>query len=357
MSTTTLPPATEMHRAFAGSDPSYDGLFFTGVRTTGIFCRPSCPARKPLPTHVEFFGTAREALFAGYRPCLRCRPLEADGRPPGWVGRLLGEVEADPTRRLTVRDLARLGVEPARARRWFQRHWGMTFAAYCRARRLGGALNALREGASLDDAALDHGFESLSGFRDAFGRLFRRPPGQARGAECIVVRWVRTPLGPMIAGATGEGVCFLEFTERRMLEAQVRALEKRLGLIAVPGEHPHIERLGLELDGYFAGSRRGFEGPLVAPGTPFQEDVWAALRAIPYGETRSYAELARGIGRPSATRAVARANGTNRIAIVIPCHRVVETGGGLGGYGGGVWRKRRLLALERGERLLAEVKG
>jgi AraC family transcriptional regulator of adaptative response/methylated-DNA-[protein]-cysteine methyltransferase len=354
MSTTALPPSTEMHRAFARRDPSYDGVFFSGVRTTGIFCRPSCPARKPLPDHLEFFGTAREALFAGYRPCLRCRPLEADGRPPDWVGRLLGEVEADPSRRLTAGDLARLGVEPARARRWFQRHWGMTFSAYCRARRLGGALHALREGASLDDAALDHGFESLSGFRDAFARLFRRPPGQARGTECIVVGWVRTPLGPMIAGATGGGICFLEFTERRMLETQVRTLEKRLGLVAVPGEHPHIEGLGRELTEYFAGARRRFEVPLVAPGTPFQEEVWAALRAIPYGKTRSYAEVARGIGRASATRAVARANGTNRIAIVIPCHRVVETGGGLGGYGGGLWRKRRLLALESGERLLAE---
>jgi AraC family transcriptional regulator of adaptative response/methylated-DNA-[protein]-cysteine methyltransferase len=271
------------------------------------------------------------------------------------VSRLLDEVETDPTRRLTAADLARLGVEPARARRWFQRHWGMSFAAYCRARRLGGALHALREGASLDDAALDHGFESLSGFRDAFGRLFRQPPGQARGTGCIVARWVRTPLGPMIAGATGDGVCLLEFTQRRMLEAQVRTLENRLGLTAVPGDHPHLERLAQELEQYFAGSRRNFEVPLVAPGTPFQEEVWAALRAIPYGETRSYADLAGAIGRPSATRAVARANGTNRIAILIPCHRVVETGGGLGGYGGGVWRKRRLLAIESGERLLAEV--
>ena len=170
-----------------------------------------------------------------------------------------------------------------------------------------------------------------------------------------MVRWVRTPLGAMIAGATGEGVCFLEFTERRMLEAQVRTLEKRLGMVALPGEHPHLQRLGRELTEYFAGSRRAFAVPLLAPGTPFQEGVWAALRAIPYGQTRSYAELAAGIGRPSATRAVARANGTNRIAILIPCHRVVEAGGGLGGYGGGVWRKRRLLALERGERVLMEV--
>jgi AraC family transcriptional regulator of adaptative response/methylated-DNA-[protein]-cysteine methyltransferase len=263
------------------------------------------------------------------------------------VGRLLAEVESDPGRRLAARDLRARGIEPARARRWFQRHWGMTFHAYARARRLAQALSAIRDGAKLDDAALDHGFESLSGFREAFARIFRGTPGRSRAADCIRLGWIRTPLGPMVAGATSGGICLLEFTDRRMLEAQLRSLDRRLGLPAVPGASPHLERLRVALDEYFAGRRREFDLPLVAPGTPFQERVWQELRRIPYGETRSYRELARRIGRPRAVRAVARANGMNRLALLVPCHRVVETGGGMGGYGGGVWRKQRLLDLER----------
>jgi AraC family transcriptional regulator of adaptative response/methylated-DNA-[protein]-cysteine methyltransferase len=347
MTATALPTRTEMLRAFGRRDASYDGIFFTGVRTTSIFCRPSCPARRPLPRNVDFFSTARDALVAGFRPCQRCRPLETDGRPPEWVERLLTEVDADPGRRLTARELAGLGVEPARARRWFQRQWGMTFHAYARARRLGSALGAIREGATLDDAALDHGFESLSGFRDAFGRTFKRPPGRGRQADCITLGWIRTPLGPMVAGATREGVCLLEFTDRRMLEAQLRTLARRVGLPAVPGKSPHLDRLRTAVDEYFSGRRPAFDLPLVAPGTPFQIRVWNELRRIPVGATRSYGEIARRIGHPTAVRAVARANGANRIALLIPCHRVVEMGGGLGGYGGGLWRKQRLIELER----------
>jgi AraC family transcriptional regulator of adaptative response/methylated-DNA-[protein]-cysteine methyltransferase len=342
----SLPSPEEMRRAFARRDASYDGVFFTGVKTTGIFCRPSCPARRPLARNIEFFPSVREALFAGFRACKRCRPLDTDGRPPAWVGRLQAEVESDPGRRLAARDLRARGIEPARARRWFLRHWGTTFHAYARARRLAQALGAIRTGASLDDAALDHGFESLSGFRDAFARVLRGTPGRSRSADCIRLGWIRTPLGPMVAGATSAGICLLEFTDRRMLEAQLRSLDRHLGLPALPGASPHIERLRAALDEYFAGRRREFDLPLVAPGTPFQERVWQELRRIPYGETRSYADLARRIGRPKAVRAVARANGMNRMALLIPCHRVVETGGGLGGYGGGVWRKRRLLDLE-----------
>ena len=342
-----LPSRAEMLRAFGRRDSSYDGIFFTGVRTTSIFCRPSCPARRPLPRNVDFFGTARDALVAGFRPCQRCRPLETDGQPPEWVERLLAEVEADPGRRLTARELVGLGIEPARARRWFQQRWGMTFHAYARARRLGRALGAIREGATLDDAALDHGFESLSGFRDAFARIFKRAPGRGRHAECITLGWIRTPLGPMVAGATREGICLLEFTDRRMLEAQLRTLARRIGLPAIPGESPHLDRLRAALDEYFAGRRPAFDLPLLAPGTPFQVRVWNELRRIPIGTTRSYGEIARRIGHPTAVRAVARANGANRIALLIPCHRVVETGGGLGGYGGGLWRKQRLIELER----------
>jgi AraC family transcriptional regulator of adaptative response/methylated-DNA-[protein]-cysteine methyltransferase len=343
------PGSGEMERAFYARDASYDGVFVTGVRTTGVFCRPSCPARKPLRKNLEFFLTVKDALFAGFRPCRRCRPLEADGRPPAWVDNLLRAVDASPEPRLHGSELRALGVTPERARRFFKKTYGLSFDAYCRARRLGRALSTLREGKSLDTAAFDAGYESLSGFREAFGRHFGTSPGRGRRGECAWTAWQPTPLGPMIAAATEKGLCLLEFTDRRMLETQLQVLGRRLRLPLVPGDHQHLRQIRAELGDYFAGRRRSFDVPLHVTGTPFQERVWGELRLIPYGETRSYAEVARAVGRPRAVRAVGQANGMNRIAIVLPCHRVVNASGRLGGYGGGLWRKRRLLALEQGQ--------
>jgi AraC family transcriptional regulator of adaptative response/methylated-DNA-[protein]-cysteine methyltransferase len=212
---------------------------YIAVRTTGIFCRPGCPARAPLARNVQRYGSPAAALAAGYRPCLRCRP-----------------------------------------------------------------------------------------------------------APIVVTAELRTPLGPMLAGTTDEGICLLEFTDRRMLPTQRGVVGRRLGTL-VPGHHRLLDRLQDELDGYFAGAMREFTVPIVAPGGTLDELVWAELRRIPYGETISYEELALRVGRSGAARAVGSANGRNRIAIAIPCHRVIEKGGGLGGYGGKLWRKERLLALER----------
>jgi AraC family transcriptional regulator of adaptative response/methylated-DNA-[protein]-cysteine methyltransferase len=344
--TPTAPPRAEMERAFFASDASYDGIFVTGVRTTGIFCRPSCRARKPLLENIEFFGSVRDALFAGYRPCLRCRPLVGDATP-AWLTPLLETVDKDPNRRLRDSDLRAFDVDPARVRRFFLDHYGMTFHAYCRGRRLAGAIRQLREGETLDDVALGTGWESHSGFRDAFTRTFGLPPGRAQNAACVMTTAVETPFGPMIAGATDEGVCLLEFTDRRMLEAQLKRLSSLLRQPMIPGEHPHLTQLREELSGYFAGTLTTFTVPLVYRGTPFEQRVWRELTRIPYGETISYAQLAERIGAPGAQRAVGRANGMNRIAIVIPCHRVVNADGKLGGYGGGLWRKNWLLDLER----------
>ena len=345
----TTPEPVEMERAFYAKDASYDGVFFTGVRTTGIFCRPSCPARKPLRRNIEFFPSVSRALFAGYRACRRCRPLDADGRHPGWAQDLLSTLDAEPDRRIRARDLRALGLTPERVRRYFQRTFGMTFDAYCRARRLGGAFERLREGADLDSAAFDAGYESLSGFREAFSQHFGAPPGRGREGECIRVAWLRTPLGPMIAGATEDGLCLLEFTDRRMLERQLAILGRRFGAPLVPGEHEYLRQTEKELAGYFEGTRQDFEVPTSVVGSDFQQRVWKALQRIPYGHTRSYKELAKAVRSPDAVRAVGQANGMNRIAIVIPCHRVVNADGRLGGYGGGLWRKQRLLGLEKGQ--------
>lgn len=344
--TTTLPPIAEMERAYQERDDSFNGIFFLGVRTTGIFCRPTCPARNPLPKNVEYFATTREALAAGYRPCKRCRPLELDEQP-AWACRLLDEIERNPSTRITDGELASRGLDPATVRRHFQRHFGMTFQAYARARRLAGALHHLRAGTPLDKVVFASGYESHSGFRDAFARTFGSTPRNGRNRDCIQLAWLKSPLGPLVAGATAEGVCLLEFTDQPRLDTQLAALGKLFAVPAVPGMNGHLRQLTQELESYFAGSLWHFSVPLVYPGTDFQESVWNELRRIPYGETRSYEELAAAMGRRTGQRAVGRANGLNRIAIVIPCHRVIRKDGHLGGYGGGLRRKQCLLALEK----------
>ena len=344
-----LSPEPVLMRAFLAGDPSWDGVFLVGVRTTGIFCRPVCPARKPKPENVEFFGSAREALLEGYRPCKRCHPMQPPGTAPEWLRPLLERVEEDPSRRWREEDLRALGLSPARVRRWFQGEHGMSFHAYSRARRLGEALGRIRHGEPVTRAAFSNGYDSLSAFHEAFRRLLGTTPGSARGRSLVTVTRIPTPLGPVVAGASDEGVCLLEFADRRMLETQLLRLSRRLDALFVPGSHPLLDDAARELEAYFGGTLEKFSIPLQLPGTAFQRDVWEALREIPYGTTTSYAALARSLGRPTAVRAVARANGDNRVAIAVPCHRVVGSDGALTGYGGGLWRKKRLLALETGE--------
>jgi AraC family transcriptional regulator, regulatory protein of adaptative response / methylated-DNA-[protein]-cysteine methyltransferase len=341
-----MPPIAEMERAYLSRDPAYDGLFFVGVRTTAIFCRPTCPARSPLPKNVEYFPTSAAAVFAGYRACKRCRPMAVENQPE-WATALLSEVERDPAARIMESDLRRRGVDPATVRRHFLRHYGMTFQAYTRARRLSRAFRSIREGMPLDEAILDSGYESHSGFREAFVQTLGCTPGKSQSQPCVVLTWMTTPLGPMIAGATDDGICLLEFSDRRMLEAQFETVRRQLGGLGVMGTNQHLEQLRAELADYFRGSLRKFTTPLVYPGTPFQRQVWEKLLEVPYGQTRSYQELAAQLGNPAAVRAVGRANGMNRLAIVIPCHRIVNKNGDLGGYGGGLRRKQYLLNLEQ----------
>ena len=335
-----------MIETFLESDASYDGVFFAGVRTTGIFCRPSCSARPPLPENLVFFATATEAVSDGYRPCLRCRPLEMPGRTPEWLRPLMAEVDSDPARRWTDRDLRARGLSPGRVRRWFKQTHGMTFHAYSRARRLGAALARVGEGARVGRAAFDVGYDSLSGFQEAFRRYFGAPPGEVAGSGVARVARIASPLGAMIAAAVDDRLCLLEFADRQGLPGQVRRVARRLDVSFTPGSTPVVDELQAQLAGYFSGARRSFDVPLTLAGTAFQKAVWRSLREIPWRETRSYAEVAREIGRPGAVRAVGSANGANALAVVVPCHRVVGADGSLSGYGGGVWRKRRLLELE-----------
>jgi AraC family transcriptional regulator of adaptative response/methylated-DNA-[protein]-cysteine methyltransferase len=209
----------------------------------------------------------------------------------------------------------------------------------------------------VDSTIFASGYDSHSGFREAFARAFGRSPGKSGDRECVHLAWLRSPLGPLVAGATSEGICLLEFTDRRALETQFAAVRRLFAAPVAPGSNEHLQQLEQELASYFAGTLRRFSLPLVYPSTAFQRRVWEELLEIPYGETRSYEELAVRTGNAKAVRAVGRANGDNRIAIVIPCHRVVNKSGQLGGYGGGLRRKEYLLDLERTNRAARHPKG
>ena len=343
----TLPSTTEMYRALVERDHSFEGLFYACVRTTGIFCRPTCHARKPKPENVEFAPTIQEALHRGYRPCQLCEPMAAGTAAPNWLAPLLDEIKAQPDLKLKDHDLRVRGLDPVQVRRTFKRRMGMTFQAYQRACRLGTAMKALHDGASTLDAGFDAGFESASGFREAFARVFGETPGRAREADVLVASWIDTPLGPMLAVAGDEGLALLEFVDRRALERELTTMRRKLGSAMVPGDHPVLTAAAAQLAEYFAGTRRDFDLPLHQSGSPFQLSVWRALCEIPYGETRSYSDIAARVGAPNAVRAVGTTNGRNQIAIVVPCHRVIRSDGSLCGYGGGRWRKQWLLEHER----------
>lgn len=336
-----------MLRAFLRRDPGAEGRFFAGVHTTGIFCRPTCKARKPKPENVSFFPDASSALHAGFRPCKLCRPMDAVVPPPPLVARLRAAVERDPTGRLTEKDLVTLGIDPSTARRQFRRYYGLTFHAYARARRMGLALRDVQGGASVTATQFARGFESSAGFRAAFARIFGVPPRDAAAGSVLFAERIATPLGTMLALARDEGLVLLDFVDRRGLERKLASLRQRLRCSVVPGAHRHLAAAAGQLRAYFDGRRIGFDLALSPVGSPFEQVAWRYLQTIPYGETRSYAEMAAALGRPGAARAAGRANGMNFISIVIPCHRVIGADGALTGYGGGVGRKQWLLDHER----------
>ncbi|QDT72707.1 bifunctional transcriptional activator/DNA repair enzyme AdaA [Lacipirellula limnantheis] len=338
----------EQYEAVCRRDPAYVGIFLTAVKTTGIFCRPTCTARTPKRENVEFFATAQESMQHGYRPCKVCKPMEPPSDTPGFIQALIEELHADPALRFRAGDLRSRGIEPAAVRRWFLKHHRMTFNAYQRMLRLNRAYRELAAGGSVAATAFGSGYESLSGFGAGFRQAFGAAPSRAGDAHVIHLQRFSTPIGPMVACATDAGICLCEFTDRRMLEAEFADLLRRLSAVILPAhDNAHLTELERELGEYFAGLRTSFDVSLHTPTTPFRQRVWDELRLIPYAETRSYAEQAERIGKPTAVRAVAAANGQNRVAIVIPCHRVVGADGSLTGYAGGLARKQWLLDHER----------
>lgn len=335
-----LPSHDQLYAALLARDPNYEGQALVGVTSTGIFCRLTCPARKPRPENCRWFAGAAEARAAGFRPCKRCHPEAA----PALVTALTAALEQDPARRWTEADLTALGHDPSTVRRLFRRQFGQSFLQMARAARLRAGAQALPE--SVIAAQLDAGFESASGFRVAFRRLFGHAPQEMRGPGVALADWIDTPLGPMIAIADDLQLHLLEFTERKALPQGLRRISTHLGGRLGLGRTVITGRTEAALAAFLSGQDGRLDLPLRLHGTAFQQKVWQALRQIPPGETRSYAQLAAAIGAPTATRAVAAANAANRLALVVPCHRVIGADGQLSGYAGGVWRKRRLLDIE-----------
>jgi AraC family transcriptional regulator of adaptative response/methylated-DNA-[protein]-cysteine methyltransferase len=332
--------------ALIARDPAYDGFAYVGVTTTGIFCRLTCPARKPKRTNVVFFACRDAAQDAGFRPCLRCKPLDPNRPTSAALKELRDRIGAEPERRWSAADLKALGYDPSTLRRAFQREYGVTFAQYARSQRLGLAVGRLQRGGSVLDAQLDAGYESGSGFREAIGRLIGDAPIRTAARPILAARWLDTPIGAMLAVADETGLHLLEFAERQALPREIARLKERVGPICF-GQSKVIEALDDQLGQYFSGRRATFDVPVVQRGTAFEARVWEALQQVPSGQTRPYGEIARSIGRPDAPRAVARANGANQVAILVPCHRIVGADGSLTGYGGQLWRKQWLLEHER----------
>ena len=328
--------------AFMRRDRGWDGKILGAVHTTGIYCKPSCPARRPKRENVTFYTRAEEARAAGYRPCLRCKPDEV-GRDREAVAKAIKIIEqAEETPNL--QELAdAVGYAPHHFQRLFKRDLGVSPAEYARGLRNRRTETALKVNERVTDAVYEAGYSSPSGFySDAKERLGMTPSAWRDGGRGETIRWTSfdSPIGPMLIAATSKGICRLTFDDS---EESLRRLFPKAEIVKddgglkdlVEGALTAIERPSM-----------AHELPIDVAGTAFQEAVWRELRKIPLGETRSYAQIAAAIGQPKAVRAVGTANGDNHVAVLIPCHRVIRSDGTLGGYAGGLDKKRKLLAAE-----------
>ena len=328
--------------AFMRRDRSWDGRVIGAVKTTGIYCKPSCPARRPKREHVEFFASGEEARAAGYRPCLRCKPDQVgrDREAIATAVKLIEQAEDVPT----LDELAtRVGYAPHHFQRLFKRDLGVSPAEYARALRNRRTESALKANGRVTDAVYEAGYATPSSFySDAKERLGMTPSAWRDGGRGEMIRWTHfdSPLGQMLIAATGKGICRLTFDDS---EASLRRLFPNAEIVEDAGGLKEL------IEGALAAIERPLaarELPIDVAGTAFQESVWRELRKIPPGETRSYAQIAAAIGQPKAVRAVGTANGDNHVAVLIPCHRVIRSDGTLGGYAGGLDRKRKLLDAE-----------
>ncbi len=330
--------------AFMRRDRSWDGQVIGAVSTTGIYCKPSCPAKRPKREHVQFFATAEEARAAGYRACLRCKPDEV-GRDREAVAQALRVIESAEEAPNLAELAEAVGYAPHHFQRIFKRDLGVSPAEYARGLRNKRAQTALKANGRVTDAIYDAGYSGPSGFySDAKERLGMTPSAWRDGGRGETIRWTTfdSPLGQMLIAATSKGICRLTFSDS---EASLRRLFPKATIVRDDGGLRELVEGALEAIQHPAAMP---DLPIDVAGTAFQEAVWRELRKIPPGETRSYAQIAAAIGQPTAVRAVGTANGDNHVAVLIPCHRVIRSDGTLGGYAGGLDRKKMLLDAEGG---------
>lgn len=340
-----------MYQASLDKNPEFLGVFWMAVKTTGIFCLPTCTARKPKIENVEFFQSSKEALDKGFRPCKICKPLENSDSTPTEIQNLLKEISENPDLKLKDSDLVERNINPTRIRRWFLKNHGMTFHAFQNQLNLNKAFKKIQEGENIMETAYDSGFESLSGFNESFKKIFGNSPKNSKTQNIVDLKRIETPLGIMYAAATKDGICMLEFADRKSLETEFLDLAKTFNAKITIGENEHFNLLERELKLYFEGNLKKFLVPLSPVGTEFQKSVWEILRKIPFGEIWTYKKQAETLGDVKKVRAVANANGLNKISIIIPCHRVIGSNGTLTGYGGGIWRKQKLLEIEQANKM------
>lgn len=339
--------------AFSAADKSADGSFVAAVKTTGIYCRPSCPAKRAKRENVRFYATCADAEAAGFRACKRCRPNEtsrdeAQAQAVARACRLIEEAETPPA----LDTLAQAaGMSPYHFHRTFKRITGVTPKAYAGARRAGRVATGLREARTVTEAVYDAGYNAASRFyADAGDRLGMSPTAYRRGGAGTAIRFAVGPcsLGQILVAATAKGVCAIMMDDDP--DVLLRELQDRFPKAELTGGDAGFEALVAQVIGLAEAPGRSVALPLDIHGTAFQQRVWEALKAIPAGTTATYAEVARAIGEPAAVRAVARACGANPVALAIPCHRVVRSDGSLSGYRWGVARKRDLIDRESADR-------
>jgi len=335
------------YEALLKKKQSFVGIFYVAVKTTSVFCIATCRARKPKLENVEFYTSFKDALDHGYRPCKICKPTENANEAPEQVEQAIKLVKENPKEKITDFELRTKNISPELIRRWFNKNYGMTFQAYQRMYRINNAYQELKKGKSTTHTAFDVGYESLSGFGYTFKKVIGKSPQKISTESIILISRLTTPLGPMFVCATEDGICLLEFVDRRMLETEFKDLQRLLKAKILTGENEHIKQAKQEIAEYFDGKRKTFNVKLEMPGTDFQKSVWNCLREIEYGTTTTYQRQAIVINNPKAVRAVASANGFNRISIIVPCHRVIGKDGNMTGYGGGIERKKWLIQHEK----------
>ena len=343
-------PQEKWWEAVLARDANHDGQFLFAVSTTGVYCRPSCPAKRPRRENVTFYRRPEDAEKAGYRACLRCKPRSASGNPQtATVKEMCRYIEQHLDEPVTLEKLAKVfGQSPFHLQRTFKKALGITPRAYADSCRMGLLKRNLQAGWSVTHALYEAGYSSSSRlYERTASQLGMTPDKYRRGAIAATIRYTCTnsPLGRMLVAATDKGICAIQFadTDDELTEGLKRefpfALRKRDDVAMRSWTSTVLRQI--------SGHKPNRSLPLDIQATAFQRRVWDHLQSLPFGTTQSYGEVAKAIGRPTAARAVARACASNRIAVAIPCHRVVREDGEMGGYRWGVERKKALLQMEQ----------